>query len=725
MDLIAKMKDYLEDTDIEPFSFKHMKKRLIDHFKDRIIITELAGKSNVVTFRSTASVILHQFYESPKNEDSESEKYRLIETAAKLIKNDAKLMRTDSSVYPSSKEIRSVDENLACLPGTLKVLLQNVFVGKDTSLKVASIGQAIIQSIRPRILNSPLQIGLGVQMHRQFGSRFLINTLNQLGFCSSYSEVQKYERSAAVHIGTDIPGLMPDMFVQHVADNVDHNLRTLDGYNTFHGMGITASVTPRTEVRKIVPRVSVTAQDLAAVGKINIAFFKPKEGALSSLKFDRLLDFQTEDETANADLLWKTSWLLRPDRPSWNGYMQMVSQGSHPGVSSVFFMPMIDLKSNDEVCIYSTMCFVSEQARRYNYTPVFTFDQPLWWKSLEIQLQSQDSDKGIKDIILRLGGLHTEMSFLGEIGHLMAGSGLQELLEVIYADTAVSHILTGKAISRAIRGHILIEAVLYSIILSKICNIPLPFKDSDINEAETTIQEEVANHQEMMEYCLSENVTVAAQEEKKGLDQATDRNVFEYSVDEVLEQRAIKSISDNVTSEPENIAGPVIAESVISNLARGVMEIHEKQFAEDNNSDENLELLPKFLEGLNATEPSEIETDKTSTLPKADLDILEELFVKLTNGEIDLETACSKRVFIRLQTMIDQMKEQLSRSRTAKLWLMYLDMINILKQFIKAERVGSWSLHLQSMSRMLPFFAASAHSLYAKSAYIYIQNMEN
>ena len=228
-DLIAKMKDYLENTDIEPFSFKHMNKRLIDHFKDRIIITELAGKSNVVTFRSTASVILHQFYESPKNEDSESEKYRLIETAAKLIKNDAKLMRTDSSVYPSSEEIRSVDENLACLPGTLKVLLQNVFVGKDTSLKVASIGQAIIQSIRPRILNFPLQIGLGVQMHRLFGSRFLTDTLNQMGFCSSYSEVQKHERSAAVHIGTDIPGLMPDMFVQHVADNVDHNLRTLDG----------------------------------------------------------------------------------------------------------------------------------------------------------------------------------------------------------------------------------------------------------------------------------------------------------------------------------------------------------------------------------------------------------------------------------------------------------------------------------------------------------------
>ena len=51
-------------------------------------------------------------------------------------------------------------------------------------------------------------------------------------------------------------------------------------------------------------------------------------------------------------------------------------------------------------------------------------------------------------------------------------------------------------------------------------------------------------------------------------------------------------------------------------------------------------------------------------------------------------------------------------------------MIDILKQFIKAEREGNWSLHLHSMARMLPFFAASGHDLYTKSAYIYLQNME-
>ena len=49
-----------------------------------------------------------------------------------------------------------------------------------------------------------------------------------------------------------------------------------------------------------------------------------------------------------------------------------------------------------------------------------------------------------------------QMSFLGSIGHLMAGSGLQKRIEVVFAGNAVRHMLTGKAISRAVRGHMLV-----------------------------------------------------------------------------------------------------------------------------------------------------------------------------------------------------------------------------------------------------------------------------
>ena len=53
-----------------------------------------------------------------------------------------------------------------------------------------------------------------------------------------------------------------------------------------------------------------------------------------------------------------------------------------------------------------------------------------------------------------------------------------------------------------------------------------------------------------------------------------------------------------------------------------------------------------------------------------------------------------------------------------------MEMIDILRTFIKAERTGKWELHLQCVEGMLPYFAASGHNLYTKSARIYVQEMK-
>ena len=101
------------------------------------------------------------------------------------------------------------------------------------------------------------------------------------------------------------------------------------------------------------------------------------------------------------------------------------------------FLPMINLDQCDPLCIYSTFRFVVSQARFYNVTPVLTFDRPLYWKALTI-IQSQPNGTELNQTVLCLGGFHMQMSFLGSIGHLMAGSGLQELLEVVYAGNTYS-----------------------------------------------------------------------------------------------------------------------------------------------------------------------------------------------------------------------------------------------------------------------------------------------
>ena len=52
-------------------------------------------------------------------------------------------------------------------------------------------------------------------------------------------------------------------------------------------------------------------------------------------------------------------------------------------------------------------------------------------------------------------------------------------------------------------------------------------------------------------------------------------------------------------------------------------------------------------------------------------------------------------------------------------------MVNILRTFIKAERTANWELHLQAVSEMLPYLAASGHNLYVKCARLYLQSMSN
>ena len=45
---------------------------------------------------------------------------------------------------------------------------------------------------------------------------------------------------------------------------------------------------------------------------------------------------------------------------------------------------------------------------------------------------------------------------------------------MIYAPNAVEHILTGKAIARAVRAHLLVHAAVNTLIVSKALKVPIP-----------------------------------------------------------------------------------------------------------------------------------------------------------------------------------------------------------------------------------------------------------
>ena len=410
--------------------------------------------------------------------------------------------------------------------------------------------------------------------------------------------MQKFEQNAVLSYGTDIPNYS-SQFVQYIADNVDHNTATLDGNETFHGMGMIAAITPGTKKSNQILRTKVTPRNMAAIGRVPIQFHKENSISMIMITYEKLNTFTAQDSTAQQDILWKTSLMFGSPRPAWSGLMQLVHHGSYPGKSSVLFLPMINMNPSDITCVYSTLKFIEDHAHRHDVTPIVTFDQPLWWKALMI-IVSEPDGSGLRNIVLRLGGFTTEMSFLGSIGHLMAGSGLQDVLESFYASNTVVHMVSGKAIARAIRGHFMVDAVLNALILASSYNVPLPSLEME-------------------------------------------------------------------TEEPMEIAG----------LADG-----------------------------------------KPVLDKAAL-----LYDKLMKGMVSAEQVCQDDVIAKISDALQERKEHLKSSRTAALWLQYMDMIDILRKYIRAERTGNWELHLQTVSKMLPYLAASGHNNYTKSAWLYLQRM--
>ena len=116
-------------------------------------------------------------------------------------------------------------------------------------------------------------------------------------------------------------------------------------------------------------------------------------------------------------------------------------------------------------CIQSTLEFLSNLSIQIKKLCIITFDQPLYWKSIIITKNS--TDPNLQNIVLILGAFHSAMNLLGCIGKIMDNTGLKNVLEEIYGENAVCHMLQGKAYSRAVRGNLIVAHALSTLLFEK------------------------------------------------------------------------------------------------------------------------------------------------------------------------------------------------------------------------------------------------------------------
>ena len=231
----------IADSD-EVYSEKSIKRKLQEKYGNEITFNELDGRCNVACLSKVSKYLINKIWYKNRMEDDDEESKRIISTAVKILVSELRLTKFDCGSYPPNEEISDVNKNIEWLPPNLRIFMQTLI---KSPIKQASIGQCIVNAVRPRSTIPPLLFGLGIEMDHVFGSKWQISELNKLGYCVRIDEVTRYKQSVLMNESTIdwLKRSMRGTFQHWIADNVDHNVCTLDGKGTLHGMGIVGAST--------------------------------------------------------------------------------------------------------------------------------------------------------------------------------------------------------------------------------------------------------------------------------------------------------------------------------------------------------------------------------------------------------------------------------------------------------------------------------------------------
>ena len=216
-------------------------------------------------------------------------------------------------------------------------------------------------------------------------------------------------------------------------DNADWNIRNATGKNYWHVMGGVASVSPGSNVPEapIISRLNLPlppiqdrfipleqVQHISTRDALKKVQLNPLPLNCLSIKGSLALDL---------DDVWLVLHFLQQNKdevaiPAWAGFMKNVFLLNVKQPEKVVILPFALGNPSDENTIYSCLEYARKQCSMESF--FVTFDQPLYIKAIRILDTFPDV---FPNGLIKIGEFHMITSYLGCIGYMMSGSGLDVL----------------------------------------------------------------------------------------------------------------------------------------------------------------------------------------------------------------------------------------------------------------------------------------------------------
>ena len=368
-----------------------------------------------------------------------------------------------------------------------KVLLEDTQVETNTEVGPTRL------SIREKVLNlsqdvayaknglkTPQHVGLAIYIYHKTRSKDIITVLNRLGLCISYNDLHRILTTVALEISaatgddsTFIPSnIVSGKFTQYAIDNLDFSECTLDGssmhvtsmvmfqQNGEHDLfqrGGMGHIPVQRDRRTSLPLTDITSNvdKLKNIKKLrrNIAPDKP-------LTTDWLLEqSHGPKEILNVNLCWAIARLCPTkllevdiDCPGWKVLNATISQSSI-STTSIGYCPFLRRPPTNPDVVKEALhiCMKASAKLGLSHT-VVTQDEAVYEISYTLRKNNPVEFPGL---ILRLGGFHLLMNYLGAVGKFMTGTGLKEMLVKggVILDGTANKILSGRGYYQSINAH--------------------------------------------------------------------------------------------------------------------------------------------------------------------------------------------------------------------------------------------------------------------------------